>query len=88
MPDDPLAALELRTYRLHESSARRRTVAGIHVNVPAPKALWTVVCVTIAMNRASAVSADKILFRTFKPPCHYVYNFITEILWLDKKLKS
>jgi len=58
--------------RLHHPAAGRPSVAGIHVNMPAPQTPRAVVGVTITRHKIAAVSAGKVLYFPLK--CFVFYH--------------
>ena len=49
-----------KVYRFHQAVTGRRPVAGIHVNVPAPEAFWTVIGVAVPLDSGTTLRAGKI----------------------------
>lgn len=68
--DDPYPLFKFCSYRFHKSPANRGPIAGMHVNVPAPKTTWAVIRIAVAVHHTSAIPANKIFFRTFKSTRH------------------
>ncbi len=49
-----------KVYRFHQAMTERRTVAGIHVNVLAPKAFWTVIGVAVTLDSGTTMRTGEI----------------------------
>lgn len=60
MGKDIIAVFYRKAYRLHQAVTGRRSVAGIHVNVLAPEAFWTVIGVAVSLDGGTTLRAGKI----------------------------
>ena len=49
-----------KVYRFHQTVTGRRAVAGVHVNVSAPEAFWTVIGVAIPLDSGTTMRANEI----------------------------
>ena len=60
MGQNIIAVFYRKAYWLHQAETGRRSVAGIHVNMPAPEALWAVIGIAVPLDRGTTLHADKI----------------------------
>ena len=49
-----------KVYRFHQAVTGRRAVAGIHVNVLAPEAFWTVIGIAVPLDGGATLCAGEI----------------------------
>ena len=49
-----------KVYRFHQTVTGRRAVAGVHVNVSAPEAFWTVIGVAVPLDSGTTMRANEI----------------------------
>ena len=49
-----------KAYRFHQAATGRGSVAGVHINVSAPEALWTVIGVTATLDGGTTLRAGKV----------------------------
>jgi len=61
-----------KVYRFHQAVTGRGSVPGIHVNVLAPEAFWTVIGIAVPLDGGATVSADEIFDVTLKLFVHWL----------------
>lgn len=66
MKNDVFSALLLYTNGLHESLARRPTIAGVHVDMFAPKTLWAVVGIAAPAYEETTPFAGEVFLCTLE----------------------
>ena len=49
-----------KVYRFHQAVTGRGAVAGIHINVLAPEAFWTVIGVAVTLDGSTTMRAGEI----------------------------
>lgn len=49
-----------KTYRFHQAATGRGAVAGVHINMLTPEALWAVIGVAITLDRGTTLRAGEI----------------------------
>lgn len=60
MRQDIIAVFYRKAYWFHQAETGRRSVAGVHVNMPAPEALRTVIGIAVPLDSGTTLHADKI----------------------------
>ena len=61
MGQDITAAFYSEAYRLHQAATGCGSVAGVHVNMSAPEAFWTVIGVTVTFDGGTTMCTGEIL---------------------------
>ena len=79
MENGVFSALELHAHGFHESLTCRLAVAGIHVNVFAPKTLWAMVRVTVPAHKETAPFAGEVLLGTLEIRSTGIHGFLPRI---------
>ena len=49
-----------KVYRFHQAATGRGSVAGVHINVSTPEALWAVIGIAVTLDGSTAMRADEI----------------------------
>ena len=61
--DNVIGRCSFDSYRLHHPAAWSRTIARIHIDMLAPKTLWTVIGISVARNACTTMLTDEVLYR-------------------------
>ena len=49
-----------KAYRFHQAETGRGSVAGVHVNMPAPEALWAVIGIAVPLDSGTTLRTGEI----------------------------
>ena len=49
-----------KAYRFHQAVTGRGSVAGVHINVSAPEALWTVIGIAATLDGGTTLRANEV----------------------------
>ncbi len=60
MGKDIIAVFYSKAYRFHQTATGCGAVARIHVNMPAPEALWTVIGVAVPLDGGTTMYTGKV----------------------------
>ena len=55
-----IAVFYSKAYRFHQAATGRGSVTGIHINMPAPQAFWTVIGVAVSSDRGTTMLANEV----------------------------
>jgi NAD(P)-dependent dehydrogenase (short-subunit alcohol dehydrogenase family) len=77
MENNIFSAFKFHTHGFHKSLACRLAIFRIHVNVPAPQILRTMVCVAVSAYKETAPFANEILFDTLEFLYHHGFRLIS-----------
>ena len=70
-----------KVYRFHQAVTGRGSVPGIHVNVLAPEALWTVIGVAVPLDGGTTMRTDEIFNVALESFVHWlVPNYLLSLI--------
>ena len=61
-----------KVYRFHQAATGRGSVAGVHVNVPTPEALWAVIGIAVPFDGSTTLRAGKVFNVALKFLVHWL----------------
>lgn len=60
MGQDIITVFYRKAYRFHQAETGRGSVAGVHVNMPAPEAFRTVIGIAVPLDGGTTLHAGKV----------------------------